>query len=366
MVRTTIFIGLVATAAAACTSTVTLRDVQRLSRNQDAEGLVDAWRSGAPLSVQPVLMTALAKSEGEESRAIVMETASSHPQEAVRRSAVEGLGAYQDDASTGLLIDALADRFPSVRAQAKATLSQQLEPAFESLQTAVRAHSSPLVRAAGVDLLMTTALRSKDKVATVAAALVQRSKRDDAPQVRLAAVRGLGVLNRTGSRSLLTELMRTDDDSRVRAAAGRALSKLDPVAAEDQTILLVLPLQNATNERQLDRFGDQMADVLTAAVAEAQVCEVVDPTQRDAAIAELKKSGSMLYDGDRPNAPRIGEFAQADQLAYGSLQRSGLIYTIVLKRMDVSTLKLVPGASVTVRGYRADLGRLQLDAVEQF
>jgi len=116
-VRTTIFIGLVATAAAACTSTVTLRDVQRLSRNQDAEGLVDAWRSGAPLSVQPALMTALAKSEGEESRAIVMETASSHPQEAVRRSAVEGLGAYQDDASTGLLIDALADRFPSVRAR---------------------------------------------------------------------------------------------------------------------------------------------------------------------------------------------------------------------------------------------------------
>jgi hypothetical protein len=97
----------------------------------------------------------------------------------------------------------------------------------------------------------------------------------------------------------------------------------------------------------------------------AKACDVVDQGKMDRAIAELKKVGAALYDGDAPNAPEIGKFKIANQLLFGAIHREGMVFTLVAHRMDISTLSYVPGASVTLKGYRADLDGLKVELANQ-
>ena len=351
---------------AGCAGSITAQDVRRWDNAGDVDRLLKEWKAGPPASVQPALLDALARHpDDERTLAVIRQTARRHPQEAVRRRGIERLAAYPNAATMETLIAALGDRFSSVRAQAKAALGA-MDDAYEPLQTAGRADANPLIRAAALDLMTQAALRHDRLQKDAAFALAERARRDDAPAVRARAASGLGALNAIGSRRLLTEMMRTDDDANVRMQAGRALGKLDAPAAQERKIIAVLPLKNATGDKALVGFGDQVAAVLTSELSASGVCEVIDPQKRDAAIEEIKKTGSQLYDGDRPNAPELGEFALADQFAFGVVQKTGLVYTILLNRMDVSTLKLIPGASVTVRGYRADLDRLKVEAARKF
>ena len=342
-------------------------DVTRLERNNDTAGLIDAWRSRPPASVRPALIDALSRQpDSAQGRGIVLEAARRDSDVAVRQRAVSRLEAYTGDDVDDVLIDALADPFPSVRGQAKATLERRLGRSFARVTAAARAHQSPLVRAALVRLLSSLGARQPSFRQPCVDALTDRARRDDDPTVRAAAATGLGALNAVSARALLTELSRTDDDPTVRLEAGRGLRKLDAPDLSERSVVMVLPLQNKTGLEELDPFGEQVADLLAAEIATAGVSDVLERAKRDAAIDELRRAGSLLYDGDRPNAPQIGRFALANQLVFGSIQRTGLIYTIIVNRMDVSTLKLVPGASVSVRGYRADLDRLKADAARKF
>lgn len=354
-------------ASAGCAGPLTLRDVARMDQAGDVDGLLRSWRSKPPDSVQPALIDALARyPESEETTAVIVLAARSHPREEVRQRAVARLAAFEAPEATTALIDALADPFPSVRGQAKAVLEPRSTEIFEALTVAARANRSPLVRAAVVDLLTRAAQREPSLRSAAVESLDDRARRDDAPRVRSNAAAGLGQLNVVGARGLLLEMMRTDDDSSTRMVAGRAFKKLLPPDEQSRSIVAVLPFKNDTGEAELDRYVEQVADLLIAELAKADVCEVVDPEQRDTAIAELRKTGIQLYDGDRPNAPQLGQFALADQLAFGVVQRTGLVYTVVINRMDVSTLKVVRGASVSVRGYRADLDRVKLESVRKF
>ena len=84
-----------------------------------------------------------------------------------------------------------------------------------------------------------------------------------------------------------------------------------------------------------------------------------------AALDEMRKLGVALYDGDAPNAPELGKFKLANQFLYGSVAREGARYTVVLARMEVSTLTLVPGASLVLSGARGELDRLAIEAAER-
>ncbi len=353
--------------AVGCAGVLSPADVRRLDRDGDIDGLLRAWRSGPPVSVQPALVEAIAhQPDDARGRRVVIKAATGHPNEAVRSRAVAALSAYEGEEAQAVLISALGDPFPSVRAQARASLAGRAPDVFGLLSTASRADRSPLVRASAVELVTQGAQRTAGLRGSAVAALRDRAKRDDQGTVRAAAAKGLGMLNAVSARPLLTEMARTDDSATVRAAAAEALRKLDPPVDSERAIVAVMPLRNDTDEPELDRLGVQIADFLGAELATAGVCEVVDPAKRDAAIAELRKIGSPLYDGDRLNAPQLGNFALADQFAFGVVQKTGLIYTIVLNRMDVSSLKLIPGASVSVRGYREDLDRLKVEAARTF
>jgi hypothetical protein len=154
----------------------------------------------------------------------------------------------------------------------------------------------------------------------------------------------------------------------VRLAAQRAVSGLGDRGDAERVVIAVLPLRDATGQGdpEIARLAAEIAGYLSARLSAARVCQVVDPAQTERAVAELAKHGAPLYDGDAPSAPQIGRFKLANQLAYGAIQREGLVYTIVLNRMDVATLELVPGASATASGYRADLDRIKVEAVDRF
>ena len=354
-------------AAAGCATALSSADVRRLDRRGDIDGLLKAWRSGPPASVQPALVDAIARRpEDPRGQRVLIKAATQHANETVRGRAVAGLASYKGEDPERVLVLALGDRFPAVRAQARASLARRGAEVFDRLMVASRSDPSPLVRTAAIELVTQNALRAPDLRTSALTVLAERARRDDQPSVRAQAANGLGSLNAVSARRLLTELMRTDDDPAVRMQAGRALDKLDAPAEGEKVIVAVMPLRNETGEPQMERLGVQIADYLGAELATAGVCEVVDTAQRDAAIAELRRVGSLLYDGDRLNAPQLGRFALADQFAFGVVQRTGLIYTIVLNRMDVSSLKLIPGASVSVRGYRADLDRLKVEATQRF
>ncbi len=337
-----------------------------MDRDGDIDGLVEGWRSSPPTPVARRLVDAMARHPDDaRCRRILMEAARGHRDESVRRQAMARVPALTGTEVDDALIAGLVDPFPSVRRQARSTLARRMPGAVPRLTSAARANASPLVRSAALTVITEHALRDAEARASAVGLLVDRARRDDDPSVRSAAVNGLGGLNAVESRRLLIELARTDDDPTVRLQAGRALSKLDAPPTSERAIVMVLPLKNDTSDPRLDRYCAQVADLVAAEIATSGVMEVLDRAKRDAALDELKRIGSLLYDGDRPNAPQLGRFALANQIVYGVVQRTGLIYTLILNRMDVSTLKLVSGASVSIRGYRDDLDRMKTEAARR-
>lgn len=352
--------------ATACAGSLKVSDVAEMGRDHDTRALVAAYDRTDSDTVRIAILEQLADHPDDQpGRDLVLRQSRSATSEPLKLGALRASSRYPGDVPLEVLIAGLDDPWPAVREQSQSLLAARGVSAQSALQTALATSLSPLMRAACVRLLEGVA-RADVSARAVLIPLFTGAAKDEAPKVREAAALALGSLNVAAARSQLVALMRTDPDAGVRMTAERSLAKLGDAAKSD-AIVAVLPLKNDTGlaDAELERFGVQLAEYLAARLASGKVCEVVDPSKVEKAIAELKKVGAAMYDGDAPNAPAIGRFKIANQLVYGTLQRQGSIYTIVLNRMELATLAQVPGAAVTVQGYRPDLEQLKVRAADQ-
>jgi HEAT repeat protein len=348
--------------AASCAST-SIADVHELGRRGENERLIEIWRSSDKDSLRAAAIEALAEHPDDEGRRLAIEEAKSGATAEIRIASLRALARHSGSEVIEALIVALADPFPDVREVARASLATKSADAVHALIVAASSAVSPLARASAARLIADAAAARPELRPQAQASLQNVARRDEDARAREEAVLGLGRLGAEEARALLTELMRTDDDPSVRMNAERALAKLGAPPDEKTVVVAVLPLNS---EPGLGRAAAQISEYVAARLSAAKVCQVIDREQIEAAISELKKHGAAIYDGDSPSAPQIGQFKMANQIVYGSLQREGLVLTIVLNRLDVSTLQIVPGASATVSGYKADLDRMKVEVTERF
>lgn len=342
--------------------------IQKMGREHDVDGLLAAWDSADSAGERVAIIDALGQSPDDpRGRELCEGAAIDQPTPEVRVAAVRALPRFQGPKVISAMIGALGDPWPAVRATARAGLESRAGEAHAALLEAATGSSHHLVRATTLQLLTAAARSTAELRPTVGRLLTEQASKDDAPNVRLAAVEGLGTLQIQGARGVLLELAKTDADSGVRVGAERALAKLGDRPAPEVAVVAVLPLRDGSEGRdpELLRLSRELAEYLTARLASAKVCQVVEQEKLETALAELKKVGRAVYDGDAPNAPEIGRFKIANQLVYGSVSRQGPVYTLIVNRMEVATLQLVPGASATVTGYRADLDQLKVELAER-
>jgi len=278
--------------------------------------------------------------------------------------ALQSLESHDGDQVLGALVRALQDPWPPLRDQAQNDLSRRGSAAAPALLTAASASTHALVRASALRILVRTALADPPLRNQLSPLLGQAARRDDAALVRAEAIAGVGNLQIQAERRLVQDLLRADADPAVRQAARRALEKLGAAPATQSVVVAVLPMQTTSDPEAL-LLGAQLTEYVAARLSGAKDCEVVDSKKMSAAFDEMRKMGKAVYDGDAPNVPELGRFKIANQLVYGSIQRENLVYTIVLNRLDVSTLALVPGAAVTVKGYRGELDQLKEEATQR-
>lgn len=278
--------------------------------------------------------------------------------------ALEALGEQDAAGAAPILIEALGDPMPAVRAAARTSVARRAPALGPELRRAARSHPSPFVRASALEAVVQAAEPTKtDEVASVLLAALS----DGAPEVRREAVEGLGRIGWTPARSAVVERLRVDPSRAVRMAAQTALERLGTEGA-GRAVVAVLPLDVGAPDPTgvLGRLAEQVADVARARLTETPLCDVVDRRRMETVLAELRKTGQHVYDGDGPSAPAIGEFKIANQLVYGRVSKQGPVYTVILQRLDVATLELVGGGSVAVDGYAGELDRLVAEAVDRF
>lgn len=351
-----------------CASAPTRADVRRMGQRGETEQLFDAWQGARTDAVRVAVIEAFADNSSDHAgQRLIVEQAQRAGSKPVQLAALRALAAYSGDEVIGALVPALGHAWPEAREVAQSVLAQQGAATHGPLLAAAVSDSNPWVRAGALRLLTRGAQVSAPARASVQEALLDRAQKDSVAQVRQAAVDGLGALGVPSARAVLGELVRTDPDSQVRLRSGEALRKLGQPAGREEIVVAVLPLKDDTGGRDPEvlRLGQQVAEYVAARLSASKVCTVIEPSKIEAALAEMRKVGKLLYDGDSPNAPEIGAFKLANQLVFGSVQRQGATYTVVLKRMDVSTLQLVPGAAVTVSGHRADLEQLKKEAADR-
>jgi len=353
---------------AGCATGPTRAEVRRFGQQGDTEQLFDAWQRARTDGVRVAVIEALADNASDRAGArLVIEQAKVGRSKPVQLAALRALSAYSGDAVIEALVPALGHAWPEAREISESVLASKGPQAHGRLLAAVAAHANAWVRAGAARLLTQGALVHAPVKPAVQDALLVRARTDSVARVREVAVQGLGALNVQAARELLGELSRTDPDAQVRLRASTAIAALGRPAQDLEVVVAVLPLKDDTggNDPSILRLGRQVADYVAAQLSASKVCTVVEPSKVKAALDEMRKVGKAVYDGDAPNAPEIGAFKLANQFVFGSVQRQGATYTVVLKRMDVSTLELVPGASVTVSGHRADLEQMKKEAADR-
>ena len=344
-----------------------MADVRRLGQRADVDGLLTAWQAADRDAVRIAVLNGLAQNpEDAAGRALVLEQATRATSGPVRRAALRALDVHSGPDVVRALAGGLAHPWPDVRDLSASLLLRRGSAADEDLVSVAVGHRLPVARAGAVRLLRQGAQARPELRPRVAEVLMNRALRDADASVRTLAAEALGALQVERARPALSEVARTDPDARVRLSAGLAVKQLAAQSEDPPAVVMVLPLKNhVTGDASLADFGNQVAEYLQARLATARVCEVVDRSKVELALTELRKMGRALYDGDAPNAPELGAFKLANQMVFGSIQRQGAKYTLVVNRMDVSTLQLVPGASATVTGYRADLDRMMAELAER-
>lgn len=362
-------VGILLVLGGCASTTTTSSEVRRMGQRGETQGLFDAWQDASTDAIRVAVIESFADNASNRAgQRLVVEQAKRARARPVQIAALRALSAYSGEVVIGALVVGLGHSWPEAREVARAGLSVQGPAAHGPLLVAAAGDANPWVRAGASKLLIRAALVHAPLRSAVQDSLLSLLS-DKVARVRETAAEGLGRLKVASAREQLGDLARTDPDSQVRlrcAEAIRALG-LGSAGASKRAIVAVLPLKDDTGggDPAVARLTQQIADYIAARLSASKVCTVVDQSKLNAALAEMRKVGKAIYDGDSPNAPEIGEFKLANQLVYGSIQLQGGVYTIVLKRMDVSTLALVPGAAVTVSGRRADLEQLKKEAADR-
>jgi HEAT repeat protein len=359
----------VASALLAGCATPSGRDAIRArAARGDVASLAALWPKLERETERRDLIRALAPHAAEaKATRVLLEAARPGYTPSLRTEALSALAQADAPEVEPLLVDALGDPLPPVRAAAKAAILARGPTMSPVLERATAVSPNPLVRAASLELLVTEA-RTEPELRATSRALALQAAEDPAPVVRRAALEGLGRLKVAEARPLIVERLRVDTSRDVRLAAERALEQVGDAEEAPMATVAVLPLRvgGPDPDGRLGRLAARLAEVTRARLSAAEVCEVVDQDRMQAILRELKKRGQLVYDDDALNAPAIGEFKVANQLVYGSVHAEGSLFTVVLKRVDVSTMELVPGAAVTASGYRSELDRLIDETVDRF
>lgn len=349
---------------AGCASSLKSSQVEELGRRGDLPGLLDAWERAQSDAVRATVLEQLAAfPDSEQGRALIGRQLRPESGESVKQAALRAAERLPGPGLMSPVVQMLGDPLPQVRELAYDLLAKRSGEAAEPVLAALGQSPSHLVRAGCARLVPAVAQARPELRGGGEELLLRAGAKDDTPKVREAAAAALGTLEVARARPVLLELMRTDPDSGVRIAAQRAIQKLGE-GALGSAVVAVLPLKNDTGDPELDRLCHQVAEYVAARLSREKVCQVVDSSKFERALEEMKKRGVLLYDGDDPNAPELGRFKIANQLVYGTVQRNGALFTIVLNRMDVATLAQVPGAAVTVQGYKVELEQLKLRAAD--
>ena len=342
------------------------REVTAFGDAGDTRSLLEVYRSAETESLRVSVLEALRPYGGEPAVGSLLARVAERGSPKERAAALEGLGGLESTEARRVLMDALGDPQPSVRTTAQSVASRSASVLKDDLLRAARTHGNPLVRAAALRTLAAEA-RAQPSLRPEVGTLLGEATRDPAPAVREAAVASIGLLGRTEQRTAVIRQLRTDPDRRVRLASQNTLLLLGQDDAPEETLVVaVLPLRVEGAKPRLEALSRQIADLARARLSASKVCEVVDRERLETILAELRKNGDLVYDGDAPSAPAIGEFKIANQLVYGSVFEENGVYTAVLQRVDVSTLELVPGAAVTLSGYESELDGLSRELVERF
>lgn len=351
---------------ASCAS-ITPQRVRQMGRAGDTTGLVRLYAEAETDEMRKTVIEALSLHPADPAaRELIRREASAAPDAEVRRVALRALSGDPAPEATAILLEGLADPFPEARETARQTLSARGRGAQPLLLAAAQENPNPLVREGALRLGLGAARRSED-LRPEAERVALSVLRDESPRVRAAAIEELGRLASPAACQPLAELRYSDPDETVRGLAERTLARL-PRQDETLPLLAVLPFREpaGTAAEGGRRLGEEMAEYLRARLAAAGRCRVVDRSRMQDALEELGRTGVPLYDGDAPNAPELGRFRLAQQLVYGSIQRRGSAITLVVNRMDVATLEIVPGSSVTVTGFVEDLEPLKDELARRF
>ena len=350
---------------AACRSTPTASDIREMQAAQNVAGLIESYDEVQTEAERSQILDALCTSvrTDERAREFVLQRGLRAETPGLRAHTLRALTREAPEVGTEQRIEMLADGSRSVRHAAEESLVAEVsdERTLERMLTVAPAHKSQFLRTNLARLLGGVSPEATG-ISKVRALLLRLAESDVAPPVREAAVQSLGRVGSLSERTRLIQLAASDPDAQVRMAAERAARQI-VIPMASRPVVAVLPLQHGPKTKAA---ALSVAEVLRARLSLADVCEVVEPEKLELALAEMKKIGRFVYDGDAPNAPELGRLRIANQLIYGSVREEENVYTIVLNRMDVSTLAIVPGSAVTVSGYRGDLPRLQVQAADLF
>ena len=222
--------------------------------------LAQGWRTDARLAVAAI--RALAQIGGAEAAAPLRAVALAREADPnVRLEAVAALGALKDQASVDLVLDAVTDPWPAMRAAGLRALKDIDIDAFVIVLSGLDADPHPSVRAAVVSLLpalgperaaprLAAMITGQDRAVAAAAvgamtrlpekpkdfaATVQRLLAGGDLMVRAAAAAALGELKPAGGEQALAAAYRAgaaDESYQARAAALSALAQYGPAAAQ--------------------------------------------------------------------------------------------------------------------------------------
>lgn len=352
-------------ALGACRTTPTATDIREMQAAKDVPALLESYDQVEGDAERAQILEALAEHlrDDERARRFLVDRGLRAEAASLRILSLRALTHEAPEIGAQERIELLGDVTRAVRQAAEESLELGVtqDAALDRMISAARVHKSHFVRS-HLARLVGRVSPEAPLVSAVRALLVYMAEQDVSPTVREAAVSSLGRLGTPSERARLLQLAARDPDAQVRMAAERAARQ---ISTPDGTrpVVAVLPLRHGPKTKVT---AEQVAELLRARLARAHVCEVVEPEKLEAALRDMNKIGRFVYDGDAPNAPELGKLKIANQLVYGSVQEEGNVYTIVLNRMDVSTLAIVPGSAVTVSGYRGDLPRLKEQAADLF
>ncbi len=338
---------LVAFCLASTGCSLTLEEVQEMTRERDLDGLVDVMDEEVSVPLHLAAVQGMAIVGGPDAvRAI--EDALSHKSGEVRQAALAGLA--RNDAPPEpetLCTIATRDKDRNVRKLSEELIVKKADEARDILLLLL---SSKDYRKRSVAVRCLGSVRGDG---LVVARLIDMARRDPNSEVRKWAAISLGGLADPAAKPVLHHLRWNDPDQSVRVEAERALATLPPPVFD--FFAAVVSLDCTFSQLPGRDLGAEFGEVISTSLARNGICRMIERTKISKALDELNFSLSDLADSS--NAVRLGKMLSAQQIIYGEVQRDGNQYTVVVKRMNVETGEILQG--VTEKAYQADLGQLK-------